>query len=228
MIRLGVNDRVEAMAWVAYLASWLIPLLALLLLAGCPSSSRKATPPPPAATPAPVETETAAERRYREQREERERLNAEIEARLAEAQQQQNGGAGGPGDGSGPRRPEVSWSLTRTPKGVPVYVPDWLDAWPDRVLVALVEVDETVIEGTSETLHDRDPSTWPDAVVIGDPEAYPARFSPTGIAAGHYDVARRHCWSAWTLTADLTPSDRRRLRALGHELGHHYDTIGRD
>lgn len=208
---------------------------AAALCSGCPSDSRKHAPPPPAPDPAPVATETEADRRYREQRAERERLRQEIDQRLADAaepqqqqQQQQNGGAGGPGDGSGPHRPEVSWSLTRTPGGVPVYVPDWLDGHPDLVLAALAEVDATEIEGTGDTLLDRDPATWPAAVVIGDPEGYPNRSSPTGIAAGHYDVARAHCWSAWTLTGNLTPGDRRRLRALGHELGHHYDTIPRD
>lgn len=101
--------------------------------------------------------------------------------------------------------PEAPTTEQRTPGGVAVMVPEWLDRFPELRAEAFAEVDA------------QGPALWGWTMVIHEPGAFYVRESPTGLARGLVVYAPPEVHVAWRVA---WAEDRPLLPALAHEVGH--------
>lgn len=103
---------------------------------------------------------------------------------------------------------------TRSPRGVRVLLPVWVRQHPGEEAAALDEVDTVIPEADSRI----DPAMrgvpLDVTVVVLDPGAYAAPYSPTGLASG--EQRGRTLYVAWR-----APATGPLLPALAHELRHY-------
>jgi hypothetical protein len=101
-----------------------------------------------------------------------------------------------------------------TSEGVFLEYPVWLERWPDQQAVLLEELRTVVPEADPRIPSDVSGVPPGTTVIVLDPGAYYAPYSPTGLAAGEWR-APSSIYVAWRGT-----QQGRVVPALAHELRH--------